>query len=1403
MNKTKKIPLLLLVLVMVLSATIGLFAFAAADEWEENTSINAKADVNGWVTNFITSSHTTAHSVNGNMSTLTQASGGPAKYAYNLYPLIEAGKDISFWVDNTKSGDAAPTYMAIVLANSMSPEWGFGATTSVIGIIQNTQSWQIHKGASAMQAIQNPLNTGKHKITFHIGETAGESWMKMDDTIMQGETGRPEAGKSVLSQVKKSDFASKEACLFIMGVNTESTISISGVNQPEITDVTGADTAVSASSPRDITAKVAAVGTVGLSVTNKDGKIVKVPAEYYTYDAESKLLTIKKEVFSARAAESYLPLDTVFYVSDEEGCNTISVKVSYEFDANGWNTKLMEGSAHGTSGGGGVLGATSIVDGYTHTGNQVARMYVGEPFDLSEPISFEFAYAITGDVAHNWMTRLILANGMTEAAACEPMGDSMPVLGMVFNGNYSNAELKSGGTKQTFDLSKAGYKTLTSAPTSVFDIGKKLAIRIEIGETAADSKVYVNGVKAFDLNVTRSDFPDGAYLVTFPQGGTDFLLGGFGKPVIESASKAEWTFEDKDGVDFTVVPGADLTGVKVGYTAFTSDAGKLAEAKYTYLAAEDFTVEGNVVKIKRETLASGKMPADCYIKIETAAGASTTRLAVKNGSISYDGKTEFTLENANSDFTLDFKYEGAESFEVLEGVLQTTSGAAPLTVTEDFVIAPKSGEDGVYTLSIRKEHLAELEAGVYHYFLRTSAGDVDWYVYLKPAEAGWVMRSSRGTITPDENGVYDNLALNGIASNNETTSGRAFYSEGFDVTQPIYLELDTPNGVNGDGTGGWTLLGLTNTPYYYEYFSENTKEVLLRMLIQPDSDGNGHSWQAFGGFKTQPSVPLKSRLNENNKNLFEFFIGTEENPGYVKLNGEKLNVELDVTQEDFVGGKVYVGWFKGSKVGAFDVNADVNAVAVKDLNDDILKHTLGSTKGFEVELANNSENLTIKGGDGETLDKTLYVVSGNLLTIQPEYFDSYRRSETFTVIDETNKTATQFTVTFDVTITGSGKLAFISEPKDVEITVDALASEISAVIYKDVELDKGLYEIADNKIILKADNFTEEGEYTFIAAVSGGYMPLYVSYRAYENGGIQLAEGDNKGTVTVADDVYTFGKGDNEYLFARSYDLENESSFVLNVTEVGSSLNGGNDISRAGYFGFVWTDLYSGYRIEYRVYANYLPDSAREDQVAVRAFIYNSAGTEVDSQRFVYNVSILGEHTIRFQMSEDGYFGIYFDDEANYVEFDMTLYEMFTNNMMFRYESLADTEAFKLGVAGSVSFAQAEEPISYNITANEGVTVQSSAKAGEKVTFTVAEKEGYTYTVSVKQGDTVINVTDNSFTMPEGDVTITVTYTENGKEPEKTGCGCGTIGLGGGIGMGLLLLAGISLPFFFRKRKEN
>ena len=150
MNITKKISVLLLALVMALSV-VGLFAFASAEEWPQDTSIDARADENGWITNYLADSHTTEHSVEGNMSTMTQAGGGPAYYGVNLYPLIAAGKDITFWVDNTESGTGS-TYMGIVLADQKPEPWdaGFGFNTehAIIGLIQNTAGWQVHKGAS-------------------------------------------------------------------------------------------------------------------------------------------------------------------------------------------------------------------------------------------------------------------------------------------------------------------------------------------------------------------------------------------------------------------------------------------------------------------------------------------------------------------------------------------------------------------------------------------------------------------------------------------------------------------------------------------------------------------------------------------------------------------------------------------------------------------------------------------------------------------------------------------------------------------------------------------------------------------------------------------------------------------------------------------------------------------------------------------------------------------------------------------------------------------------------------------------------------------------------------------------------------------------------------------------------
>lgn len=108
MARAKKVWLILLSVIMAMSFTVA--AVFAADDgapaWTENTSIDlTNADENGWVTNYVNEDqHTTAHEFKNGLSYLTQATGGPAYNANDVYPLIAAGKTIEFTVDRTKAG---------------------------------------------------------------------------------------------------------------------------------------------------------------------------------------------------------------------------------------------------------------------------------------------------------------------------------------------------------------------------------------------------------------------------------------------------------------------------------------------------------------------------------------------------------------------------------------------------------------------------------------------------------------------------------------------------------------------------------------------------------------------------------------------------------------------------------------------------------------------------------------------------------------------------------------------------------------------------------------------------------------------------------------------------------------------------------------------------------------------------------------------------------------------------------------------------------------------------------------------------------------------------------------------------------------------------------------------------
>ena len=231
----------------------------------------------------------------------------------------------------------------------------------------------------------------------------------------------------------------------------------------------------------------------------------------------------------------YLPLETTFFIKDDYSYSALTVGVTYPFDSNGWNTALMAGSSHGTSGGNGAsIGAPQIVDGYTSYGHCVARIYNNTLLDVTQPISFEFAYATSAGIGDSsWAVRMYFVDedSSETLATTEPgAGQTNTKIGMLFEADYSKLNLVNGGTA-AFDLAGAGIQKITETYASAVSVPKKIAVRIVIGESEG-SAVYINGVKAFDLDVTQADFPSGyARIALFPLGGTDFLLSGFGNPV--------------------------------------------------------------------------------------------------------------------------------------------------------------------------------------------------------------------------------------------------------------------------------------------------------------------------------------------------------------------------------------------------------------------------------------------------------------------------------------------------------------------------------------------------------------------------------------------------------------------------------------------------------------------------------------------------------------------------------------------------------------------------------------------------------------------------------------------------------------------------------------------------------
>lgn len=1386
--------------------------------WTENTTVDlTNADENGWVTNFVANGHTTLHEVDGGFSTLRQVSGGPAYNLNNVYDVLSAGKEISFTVD-VADVSIGTGYMGIALINKKPTKgwatdgtaFGYNSGSTVIGVITkslgNGSEWQVHKGASTVQAVVNAPSTTKTTVSIKLSKTAGESYLKFDGNIAKGQaTGETE---NVLANFVLTDdmFSSKEAYIGLIGVNDVAQVQISGINAPEVSDVS--ETSVSMISPVDVTAAVVANGDVKLAMKDNDGKVVDVPTKYYSY--ADGILTIKKEMFSDHLEDRYIPLEATFFVIDDYGYMPFTLAAMYEFDANGWLTSLYNGgnNQHGTLGANGAInGYQYLVDGYSYYAHSIMRAYNSTQLDVTKPISFEFA--VGGDTG-NWSRLFLFDYNMDETTMANldvkiPDGTS-PVcdFGLGFKNDYTkivwNSTEDTAADAKVFDLSALGYTT----PNDVAEVGKKIAVRIEMGET--ETKIYFNGKLGFTVEVDRDEvFPSGyAKLALMTQGGTQYILSDFNNPVIEEISTSTWRFDTKGDIELTIAGTYDLSSAKnlrVGYAENARSYAKQNANATTWLEEGDYAVDGNQIIVKSAVLETGVFPQNTLLKVETEDGISTVAVTVQNGLMDYIQESDaqqtvsFPLDN---DLAIDMKFEG-----VTEGMTvthtYTNEDEAVEIPAESYAFAAKAGAEQVYTLSIDKEYFDEMDAGVYTFTVTTFAGSLQFTVYLKPSEAQWMLRSERGTIESKNDGAYYEADL--VSSGGATKRGIISWSEGLSLDKPITLPFRYPM-----GNSTWVCIGLMSSPYYLDFWNENSNFVELKAIMQPSKDSG--QWQSLGGnYSGGNNTDVKDVVNTVNMDTLEIYIDDQDiSKNYIKINGTNVGASIQLLRKDFPDGKLYISFYNGNVAGGLTLGTP-DGVTVKDVTDKTMQYTLGSEQDLTFELMNQDGAVNVYGGDGTLIEGT--TLSGNTLSIPASYFDSYKTSEVFVIEDENSRT--QVTVTYSVTLTGSSEMQFISEAQDVTVSLGNITA-VDAVLYNEKELSGELWSFADGTLTLKSANFTEKGEYTFVAAAAGGYIPVFVSYRDYENGGIKLS---GEGSVTYADEVYTVKNGVS-YLFAKRVDLGSKFALSANFISMEGTLTEQNpSISETGYNEFVLRDIYGGYEVVVRLYQNQPANEGLAYKVyltySVRQLV-NGSWTEINSGYRSVRDAYIGENTLTFSLNQDGNI-VFAYNEAIEVEIDLSATSMKTDNLMLYYNTSGEYESesavsFKVETApdpvqlGAPVLTVNDKTVTWNAVANASgyqVYVNGEKKGGviTDCTFTLDETAAGTYQITVKA------IGDGELYLDSAESEAKSIVIEDSGEvnpPDEGGCGSSFASAGGGILLAALLLGA---SFFFLKKKKN
>lgn len=1391
--------------------------------WTENTTVvttpvdkaNAAVDQNGWMINYASNSaiHCTNVVSKDGMTTMDFSSGGPAYNVINLMPAIKAGKEITFTVDNSLTPRADAWLGFCLVAGPAFPYKALNPAdpndaNCVASWILASGGMQFFKanGSGGAVGLPNVPAVGVQKVTIFIGENMKDSYIAVNGTKLTN----PGNGSNIFAGdlgLNVDSFGDATEAYLVVQALQDTSFGLGPVLAPEVSDVS--ETSVSMISPVDVTAAVVANGDVKLAMKDNDGKVVDVPTKYYSY--ADGILTIKKEMFSDHLEDRYIPLEATFFVIDDYGYMPFTLAAMYEFDANGWLTSLYNGgnNQHGTLGANGAInGYQYLVDGYSYYAHSIMRAYNSTQLDVTKPISFEFA--VGGDTG-NWSRLFLFDYNMDETTMAnldvKIPGGTSPVcdFGLGFKNDYTkivwNSTEDTAADAKVFDLSALGYTT----PNDVAEVGKKIAVRIEMGET--ETKIYFNGKLGFTVEVDRDEvFPSGyAKLALMTQGGTQYILSDFNNPVIEEISTSTWRFDTKGDIELTIAGTYDLSSAKnlrVGYAENARSYAKQNANATTWLEEGDYAVDGNQIIVKSAVLETGVFPQNTLLKVETEDGISTVAVTVQNGLMDYIQESDaqqtvsFPLDN---DLAIDMKFEG-----VTEGMTvthtYTNEDEAVEIPAESYAFAAKAGAEQVYTLSIDKEYFDEMDAGVYTFTVTTFAGSLQFTVYLKPSEAQWMLRSERGTIESKNDGAYYEADL--VSSGGATKRGIISWSEGLSLDKPITLPFRYPM-----GNSTWVCIGLMSSPYYLDFWNENSNFVELKAIMQPSKDSG--QWQSLGGnYSGGNNTDVKDVVNTVNMDTLEIYIDDQDiSKNYIKINGTNVGASIQLLRKDFPDGKLYISFYNGNVAGGLTLGTP-DGVTVKDVTDKTMQYTLGSEQDLTFELMNQDGAVNVYGGDGTLIEGT--TLSGNTLSIPASYFDSYKTSEVFVIEDENSRT--QVTVTYSVTLTGSSEMQFISEAQDVTVSLGNITA-VDAVLYNEKELSGELWSFADGTLTLKSANFTEKGEYTFVAAAAGGYIPVFVSYRDYENGGIKLS---GEGSVTYADEVYTVKNGVS-YLFAKRVDLGSKFALSANFISMEGTLTEQNpSISETGYNEFVLRDIYGGYEVVVRLYQNQPANEGLAYKVyltySVRQLV-NGSWTEINSGYRSVRDAYIGENTLTFSLNQDGNI-VFAYNEAIEVEIDLSATSMKTDNLMLYYNTSGEYESesavsFNVEAApdpvqlGAPVLTVNDKTVTWNAVANASgyqVYVNGEKKGGviTDCTFMLDETAAGTYQITVKaigDGELYLDSAESE--------AKSIVIEDSGKvnPPDEGGCNCSSFAsAGGGILLAALLLGA---SFFFLKKKKN